>query len=282
MKIGKYKLHVVETGSFGLDGGAMFGIIPKPLWQNSNPPDEMNRVTLFARTLLLESESKKILIDTGIGEDWDEKFKRIYNVDYTFSLNKSLNNIGIKPEAITDVLLTHLHFDHTGGSTKLENDKWIPTFSNAKYHVQKKHYEWALDPSERDKGSFIKERFVPLAEEGVLNLLNTKEYDDDIELIEINGHTFSQQMIKISDSNKTVLYCGDLFPFSSHIPMPYVMGYDLQPVITVKEKKEILPKAFEEEWLLFFEHDPFHVAATIKKAEKGFTANQKYIELPNE
>lgn len=281
MKIGKYELVPVETGSFGLDGGAMFGIIPKPLWQMSNPPDELNRVALNARSLLLKSDSKKILIDTGIGSHWDEKFRRIYNVDYTQgSLDKSLEKIGIKPEEITDVLLTHLHFDHTGGSTKLENDKWSPAFTNAKYHVQKKHFEWAVSPSDRDKGSFIPNRFMPLYEEGVLHFTEGKEFfDDEIQFLLINGHTFFQQMIKISDTSNTVLYCGDLFPFSSHIPLPYVMGYDLQPLATVEEKKKILPAALEQNWKLFFEHDPFSVAGTVSKNEKGYFVNEKFTWL---
>lgn len=282
MKIGKYSLHVIESGSFALDGGAMFGIIPKPLWQNNNPPDEMNRIKLFARNLLLVSDSKKILIDTGIGNFWDEKFKRIYDLDYSVSESKNLKKLNINSEEITDVILTHLHFDHTGGSTRLENGKWIPNFPNAKFHVQQKHFEWALNPSERDKGSFIKERFLPLAEEGLLNLKDDTSFDDEIELIIINGHTFFQQIIKISDGSKTLLYCGDLLPFSTHIPLPYVMGYDLQPLVTVQEKKNILQRAMEENWILFFEHDPFNVAATVSKNEKGYFAEKKFSELPNE
>ncbi|MEW6196154.1 MAG: MBL fold metallo-hydrolase [Bacteroidota bacterium] len=281
MKIGKYELKIVETGTFGLDGGAMFGIIPKLLWQNSNPPDEMNRVTLGARCLLLVSDSKKILIDTSLGSGWDEKFMRIYNVNQNGKLlTDALNGYGFKPDEITDVLLTHLHFDHTGGSTTFANGKWVPAFPNAKYHVQKKHFEWALNPTERDRGSFIANRFMPLHEEGLLHLIdNQKQFDDEIEFIVINGHTFAQQMIKVSDGNQTVLYCGDLLPFASHIPVPYVMGYDLQPLETVREKKELYPKAIEENWFLFFEHDPEIAMATIKKTEKGFSVKETFTGL---
>ncbi len=281
MKIGKYELKVIETGEFKLDGGAMFGIIPKPLWQISNPADEMNRVTLGARCLLLISDSKKILIDTGLGGYWDEKFNRIYNVNQNEnSLNASLNKNNVTAGQITDVILTHLHFDHTGGSTKLVDSKWEPIFPNAKYHVQKKHYDWALNPSDRDRGSFVQNRFVPLAEEGVLNLIdNQLQFDDEIEFILINGHTFYQQMVKISDASKTLVYCGDLLPFSSHIPIPYVMGYDLQPLETVKEKKELYTKAVDNNWILFFEHDPEIIAATVMKTEKGFTAKEIFKEL---
>lgn len=281
MKIGKYELYPIETCKFALDGGAMFGIIPKPLWQNTNPPDELNRVELNARCLLLKSNSKKILIDTGIGYDWDEKFTRIYNLDYSeCDLLKSLKTIGIEPDEITDVIFTHLHFDHAGGSTKLENGKWVPSFPNAKYFVQKKHFEWAVNPSERDRASFVSNRFMPLHESGMLHLIDGERFlDDEIELIISNGHTFSQQLIKISDSNTTLLFVGDLFPFTSHIPLPYITGYDLQPLITLKEKKEILNQAFEQNWILFFEHDPFTLAATITKNEKGFMIKDKFTEL---
>ncbi len=281
MTIGGYELKVIETGSFALDGGAMFGVVPKPLWQKTNPPDELNRITLNARNLLLSSSSQNILIDTGIGSYWDEKFIKIYGVDYSeYTQKKSFEQNGIDPEKITDVILTHLHFDHTGGSTYFKDDKWQPTFPNATYHVQKKHFDWALNPSDRDKASFIKERFMPLMNEGILKLWEEKTFNDSIELIEVNGHTFHQQLVKISDSSNTLLYCGDLMPTSSHIPVPYVMGYDLQPLVTVNEKKEILPRAVEENWMLFFEHDAFGVASTVAQTDRGFAMKEKFSVLP--
>ncbi len=289
MKIGKYTLHIINSGYFALDGGAMFGIIPKPLWQKTNPPDEANRIKLATRNLLLTNGNRKILIDTGMGDKWDEKLKNIYAVVQTNSLEGSLNELNLKPEDITDVLLTHLHFDHTGGSTKIvppQRDptkggkKLIPTFPNAKFYVQKKNYEWAIKPSERDKGSYLKDSFQPLMQEGVLNFIDGEEkFDDEIEFVIINGHTFAQQLIKISDSSNTIFYCGDLFPTTSHIPLPYVMGYDLQPLVTVEEKKKILTKAIDENWKIFFEHDPETALATIMKDEKGFKAKEKFIEL---
>jgi glyoxylase-like metal-dependent hydrolase (beta-lactamase superfamily II) len=281
MKIGKYELHVIETGTFGLDGGAMFGIIPKPLWNKFNPADDQNRVTLHARNLLLISDTRKILIDTGIGSNWDDKFIKIYNLDQTQNTSAgSFSKLGVKPEEITDVLLTHLHFDHSGGSTILKDGKWIPAFPNAKYFVQKKHFEWALNPSDRDRGSFIQNRFMPLHEEGLLNFVDgNEEFDDEIQFVQINGHTYSQQMIKIADSSNTILYCGDLFPFISHIQIPYIMGYDLQPVVTVKEKKMILPLAVVDEWKLFFEHDPEVLMATVTLAEKGFVVDKVFTEM---
>lgn len=270
MKIGKYRLQTILSGYFALDGGAMFGIIPKPLWEKTNPADQQNRVALSTRNLLLISDNKKILIDTGMGNKWDEKSKNIYKIDQNISLEHELELIGIKSEEITDILLTHLHFDHTGGSTKVENGKLVPTFTNAKYYVQKKNFELAVKPSERDRGSYIKENFDVLMKEGLLQLIDGEiDFDENISFRIINGHTFSQQMIKISDSSQTLLYCADLMPFISQIKIPYVMGYDLQPLVTVEEKKKYLKLAAEENWYLYFSHDPDYAMVTVKHSEKG-------------
>lgn len=280
MQIGKYKLKTVLSGFIALDGGAMFGIIPKPLWEKTNPADELNRVTLSTRNLLLIGDNKKILIDTGMGKKWDEKSKNIYRIDSKLDLELALEQNGIKPEDITDVLLTHLHFDHTGGSTKLENGKLIPSFPNAKYFVQKKNFEWAMNPSERDRGSYIKDNFEPLVKEGVLNLIDGEiDFDENISFRIINGHTYAQQMIKISDSANTVLYCGDLMPFVSQIRIPYVMGYDLQPLVTVQEKKKYLQLAADENWYLYFGHDPQFAAATVKHTEKGIVQDKTFVDF---
>lgn len=277
MKIGKYKLKIVESGYFGLDGGAMFGIIPKPLWQKTNPADESNRVKLSTRNLLLESEDRKILVDVGMGNKWEKKEKKIYAIDSKTSMEKALAKHKLKAEDITDVILTHLHFDHCGGSTKLENGKLVPAFPNAHYYVQKKNYDWAVQPSFKDRGSYIKSNFIPLFEEGILNFtIGNGRLDDDIEFILINGHTFGQQMVKISDSANTLVYCCDLLPFVSHIPIPYIMGYDLQPLVTVEEKEKILKRAVSENWLLFFGHDPEIAYATVKNTEKGIRVDKEF------
>src|SRR4030065_966208 len=247
MKIGKYNIHTVNSGYFYLDGGAMFGIIPKPLWEKTNPADEANRIKLATMKLLLVSEEKKILIDTGMRNKWSKKLIEIYKIEQDeFSLQTSLAKSSVKPANITDVLLTHLHFDHTGGSTEMINGKLLPAFQNAKYHVSEKNFNWAMNSSERDKGSYVNDNFLPLFENGVLYFFKDKLFDDEIDLIEVNGHTFGMQLVKISDSANIILFCTDLFPFTSHIPLPYIMGYELQPLLTVEEKKQILPKVVQE------------------------------------
>ncbi|HSD62591.1 MAG TPA: MBL fold metallo-hydrolase [Ignavibacteriaceae bacterium] len=278
MKIGKYAVHIIESGYFGLDGGAMFGIVPKPLWERTNPPDKENRIKLATRNLLLISDSKKILVDTGMGKKWSDKNKQIYDIDQkSSSLEQSLSMLNLKAEDITDVILTHLHFDHTGGSTVRNDGRLEPAFPNAIYYVQKQNFQWAINPSERDAGSYIKENFMPLRDAGVLlQIEGEKKLDDEIDFIIVNGHTFGQQLLKISDSVNTILYCCDLFPTTSHIPLPYVMGYDLQPLVTVDEKKKILKSALDEDWKLFFEHDPETVYATVSSTEKGIHIKDKF------
>lgn len=275
MKIGKYEIFSIKSGMFKLDGGAMFGVVPKVLWNKTNPADDLNRINLATRSLLLISEKRKILVDTGIGNKFDEKFKNIYAVE-NLTIDEVIKQKGINPDTITDVVITHLHFDHAGGSTKISGDEVIPTFRNAKYHIQKGHYEWALNPSEKDRASFLKDDFLPLQDFNQLVLTEGEfKLDDEIEIIVSNGHTPFQQHLKISDGKQTLFYCGDMIPTSSHIPYPYVMSYDLYPLTTIEEKKKILPQAYEENWILFFEHDPDISAVTLKESKKGFEINQK-------
>jgi len=278
MKIGKYTVHIIDSGYFGLDGGAMFGVVPKPLWEKTNPADEQNRIKLAARNLLLVSDSKKILFDTGMGNKWSEKNKKIYAVDHvSSSLERSLSGLNLTRGDITDVIITHLHFDHSGGCTVYNNSKLEPAFPNATYYIQKQQYQWAVNPSEKDQGSFFKDDFVPLKEEGVLlQIEGEKKFDDEIDLIVVHGHTFGQQLLKISDLSNTLFYCCDLFPTVSHIPIPYMMGYDIQPLITVEEKKKLLKTALDEDWKLFFAHDPEIAYATLKSTDKGIRVKDRF------
>jgi len=281
MKIGRYKISIINSGLFRLDGGAMFGIIPKTLWEKSLPTDKENRVQLVTRNLLLQNGSKNILIDTGMGTKWNSKSVQIYEIDQaSTSIELELMKNGLKPDDITDVILTHLHFDHTGGSTKSDNGKIVPVFPNARHYVQKKNFEWAINPSERDRGSYLKDSFEPLAKEGLLNFVDgNTQFDNEIELIPVSGHTFSQQLVKISDSSGTLFFCGDLIPTTSHIRLPYIMGYDLQPLVTLQEKKSILSRAVDENWKLLFEHDANTVAASVRYTDKGFIADEKYASF---
>lgn len=283
MQIGKYKLHSIQTGLFRLDGGAMFGVVPKPLWSKTNPPDERNRIDMCMRSLLLVSDDKKIIIDNGVGYKLSQKVNEIYGVDHSkFTLEHELQKLGYSTSDITDVLITHLHFDHAGGSTKLdENGKLQLMFQNATYHVQKRHWEWGQNPSERDKASFYPENYNPIKELGHLNLFDgDTKFDEHINLHVVNGHTAAMQLVTVNDDNTTLLYTADLFPTTSHIPLAYIMGYDLFPLTTLDEKKKFLTRITSANWLLFFEHDAFTETCRVQQTEKGYIVADK-MELKN-
>jgi glyoxylase-like metal-dependent hydrolase (beta-lactamase superfamily II) len=272
MKIGGYELFPIETGTFALDGGAMFGVVPRPLWEKTNPPDALNRITLAARPLLLVGHGKKILVDTGNGTKFKQKHLDIYRLDTSrHSLENSLRKCGIAMGEITDVILTHLHFDHAGGSTYRDGGELKPAFPRATYHVQKAHWEQAINPTEKDRASFMPEDYLPLKDRGMLQFVEGEyELFPHISLVVTNGHTASQQLPKISDGTTTLLYTCDLFPTVAHLHLPYIMAYDLRPLVTLEEKRKTLEAAVEEGWILFFEHDPDTVAGRVSRNEKGY------------
>ncbi len=278
--IGPYSLHAIETGRFGLDGGAMFGVVPKPLWEKRIPADEKNRIPLAMRCLLLKGEDRVILIDTGLGDSYDEKFARLFKVDHEHSeLHRSLQEAGVEAADITDVVITHLHFDHAGGCVTTRNGERYLAFPNATYHVQRKHWEWALNPNPREKNSFLKAYLDPLQASPQLHLLNGEgTLFPQLDVLTVNGHTEAQQLVKISDGNRTLVFVADLIPTSAHIGLPWVMGYDVRPLITMEEKEDFLQKAVEGEWDLFFEHDPDVAVASVRQGEKGVEVyNQREI-----
>jgi glyoxylase-like metal-dependent hydrolase (beta-lactamase superfamily II) len=279
MTIGPYTLHPIETGRFGLDGGAMFGVVPRPLWEKTNPPDARNRIALAARALLLIGNGRRILIDVGNGSKYDAKLTSIYNFDTSrFSLQSSLARYGLTTDDITDVLLTHLHFDHAGGSTYIENGEVKPTFRNAAYYVQHEHWRAANNPTERDRASFFPHDFIPLYEHGVLKFTEGGgEILPGIRVWVVHGHTAALQCPVISDGTTTLFYCADLMPTVSHIQLPWIMAYDLRPLVTLEEKRAVLDRAVEERWILFFEHDPDTHAVTVKREEKGIRVDQRIV-----
>ena len=277
MKIGKYDLYSVETSEFGLDGGAMFGIIPKPVWEKKVPADELNRVNMVTRSLLLVSDEKKILIDTGNGTKWEEKYKKIYDINTDqYNIEKSLGKYGFNSEQITDVICTHMHFDHIGGNTKIKSGKVVPTFPNAKYWISKENWKLANHPSQKDAGSFIEHDWKVLAENQMIEIIDgRKPFIEGIETSVTHGHTPGLLHPIVSDGFNKLFYGADIFPMVAHIPIPWVMAYDVQPVVTMEEKQKLLQKMEREDWILFFEHDPHIQACTVHKDGKHYKLNKE-------
>ncbi len=268
-------LKTLETGVFGLDGGSMFGVVPKALWAKTyTEPDEENRIPLSARVLYIEFDNRKILVDTGNGTKYNEKLQKIYKIDIDKSdISNVLTKINLKPDEITDVILTHLHFDHCGGSTIRIEGNIVPSFPNAKYFVQKEQWDWAMTPTEKDAGSFIKDDFVPLFENGKVTFLEGKTtFADFIEIIPMFGHTPAMQTVKVNLGSQIYYFAADLIPTSAHLNLPYILAFDNFPLTTLKEKKEILSQAIEEDWVIIFEHDAFLPAGRI-----GFKDGKYYV-----
>ena len=277
MKIGKYDLYSVETSEFGLDGGAMFGIIPKPIWEKKVSADELNRVNMVTRSLLLVSDEKKILIDTGNGTKWEEKYKQIYDINTDqYNIEKSLGKYGFSSEQITDVICTHMHFDHIGGNTKIKSGEVVPTFPNAKYWISEENWKLANHPSQKDAGSFIEHDWKVLAENQMIEIIDGREpFIEGIETFVTHGHTPGLLHPIVSDGSNKLFYGADIFPMAAHIPIPWVMAYDVQPVVTMEEKQKLLQKMGCEDWILFFEHDPHIQACTVHKGEKHYKLNKR-------
>ena len=269
-------LYPINAGNFKLDGGAMFGVVPKSLWQKTNPSDSNNLIDLTARCMLIESGSRLILVDAGMGDKQSEKFFSYYKPWGDDSLIRSINNAGFSIDEITDVFLTHLHFDHCGGATVLNNNNVsVPLFKNAKYWSNKNHWDWATSPNSREKASFLNENLIPIEESGQLCFLDVKSpgfnhYDElGFDVLFVDGHTEKQMIPKVSYSGKDVVFMADLLPTAGHIPLPYIMGYDVRPLTTLKEKRGFLNLAVKEEYCLFMEHDAHNEIITLKETEKG-------------
>ena len=272
------KLSVIEAGLFKLDGGAMFGVVPKSLWESKNPPDENNMCTWSMRLLLIEEGDRLILIDTGIGDKQSERFFSFYFLHGENNLQRSLHKAGYDFSEITDVVLTHLHFDHCGGAIKKENDKFVPAFPNATYWSNSSHWDWATNPNPREKASFLKENIDPIKESGQLKFIDpgAESPFHFMDMIFVDGHTEKMMLPRIKYADKTLIYCADLLPSANHIPVPWVMAYDTRPLITMKEKSEFLNEAVAKEHLLFFEHDHQRECCSLEQTEKGVRMKEDF------
>lgn len=277
------KIYPIETGNFKLDGGAMFGVVPKTIWQKTNPADANNLIEMSMRCLLIEDEDRLILVDTGLGDKQSEKFFGYYHLFGDFTLEKSLKKLGFHSDDITDVFLTHLHFDHCGGVIQRnKNGVLLPAFKNANVWSNQAHWNWATEPNPREKASFLKENIHPIQESGQLQFLQQQSRAQiGFEVLFMDGHTEKQMLPKLNYQGKTLVFMADLLPTVGHIPLPYVMGYDTRPLLTIKEKADFLNLAADENYYLFLEHDAHHEICTVKHTEKGVRLHttHKFSEL---
>ena len=274
------KLYSINTGYFKLDGGAMFGVVPKSIWNKLNPADDNNLCTWAMRSLLIEDGNRLILVDTGIGNKQDAKFFSHYYLHGDDTLDKSLAKHGFHRNDITDVLLTHLHFDHVGGAIVIEKNKMVPAFKNATYWSNEQHWQWATKPNDREKASFLKENIQPIQDSGKLKFIEVKEdiaFSDSVTIRFVNGHTHAMMLPQINNyMGRTLVYMADLLPSVGHIPIPYVMAYDMFPLTTLQEKKAFLQEALQNNFILFFEHDHLNECCTLSMTEKGIRTKDTF------
>jgi glyoxylase-like metal-dependent hydrolase (beta-lactamase superfamily II) len=286
--IQQMNLYTIDTGYFKLDGGAMFGVVPKTIWNKSNPADANNLCTWALRCLLIEDSNRLILIDTGIGNKQDGKFFSHYYLHGDQSLDDSLKSKGFNKNDITDVFLTHLHFDHCGGAIIRHEDQLLPAFPKANYWSNEMQWSWAIEPNEREKASFLKENILPILESGRLQMISVPEEDngetlsgtgfsDVFRIRFVNGHTRAMMLPQLFYKGRTIVFMADLLPSAGHLPVPYVMAYDMFPLTSLKEKKAFLEEALVGEYILFFEHDPVYECCTLQKTEKGIRAKDFFL-----
>ncbi len=282
------KLYTINTGYFKLDGGAMFGVVPKSMWNKINPADENNLCPWALRSLLIEDGNRLVLVDNGNGNKQDAKFFSHYYLHGDDTLDKSLAKYGFSKDDITDVILTHLHFDHCGGSIERDGDRLVPAFKNATYWSNKKHWDWAVYPNEREKASFLKENILPIEESGKLQFLEVAEsvdgrlgetfFSNNISVRFVNGHTESMMLPQIKFNDKTIVFMADLLPSAGHIPIPFVMAYDMFPLTSLQEKKSFLQEALAGDYILFFQHDPVNECCNLQPTERGIRP-KNYFKL---
>ena len=266
------KIYPIQTGNFKLDGGAMFGVVPKSIWQKTNPADSNNMIDMGMRSLLIEDGNKLTLIDTGMGNKQSDKFFGYYYQFGDFSLDTSLASYGFHRDDITDVFLTHLHFDHCGGSIQWNKNQtgYEPAFKNAKFWSNQEHWNWATNPNPREKASFLEENILPIQESGQLNFISENSFQQvGFDVLKMDGHTEKQMLPKIFYQGKTIIFMADLLPTIGHIPVPYVMGYDTRPLLTIKEKEAFLSEAADNDYFLFLEHDAYSEICTVQHTNKG-------------
>lgn len=280
------KIYPIETGNFKLDGGAMFGVVPKTIWQKTNPADTNNLIEMSMRCMLIEDGNRLILIDTGLGNKQSDKFFGYYYLFGDFSLEASLAKYGFHKDDITDVFLTHLHFDHCGGVIQWNANQTLlePTFKNAKVWSNDRHWKWATEPNPREKASFLKENINPIKENGQLEFIHRNAIDQiGFDVLFMDGHTEKQMLPKITYQGKTLVFMADLLPTVGHIPLPYVMGYDTRPLLTIKEKETFLNEAADNNYYLFLEHDATNEICTVQHTEKGVRLKNthKFIDIFN-